>query len=97
MTPLTEKKRAEAYVREKLGAELEAKVVYGHMVFPGLALQHWLRVMREHIETDVAYLNDVLTVVCSLVEYKEVRFDLTTGQPENEAAYKAFNEITGTV
>lgn len=72
--------------------------VVGHPI----QLQHWLRVLSDlhnfrsitfHIEDDIWEVN--LRKNVDGIEFKHIRFNLTTGQPATEADYQAFCEIVG--
>jgi len=85
---MTEKRKAEAYVREKLPELAIPKDGFGAKI----ALQHWLRVLREPTLTALGLRASVATFDTQGV-LKGFVFDLTTGQPAKEPDYKAFNDI----
>jgi hypothetical protein len=68
---------------------IEELKIIGHPI----QLQHWLRVLGTH--KTWLFLDIDTLVVFDDPEYdvQLMKFDLTTGQPDSEADYKAFNDI----
>lgn len=69
------------------------KVNPGEVIGHPIQLQHWLRVLGEPIQSiGTQKLNDELEMCFG---HKNIRFNLTTGQPATETDYQAFNAIVG--